>query len=123
MVRFLVAKGITSISLFAAYKRPNLLLHDPDRLARILATAHRPVQVILAGKAHPRDEQGKAMIQEWVRFLRRPDVHSRAVFLIDYDILLAEQLVQGGRLGGDPCLPEGGRPGQDGPQRRDVRGV
>ncbi|HXJ78703.1 MAG TPA: alpha-glucan family phosphorylase [Candidatus Methylomirabilis sp.] len=80
---------------FAAYKRPNLLLHDPDRLGRILAAADRPVQMILAGKAHPRDEQGKAMIQEWVRFLRRPDVHSRAVFLIDYDILLAEQLVQG----------------------------
>jgi starch phosphorylase len=80
---------------FAVYKRPNLLLHDPDRLARILSDPQRPVQLILAGKAHPADQQGKAMIREWMRFLRRADVHARVVFLIDYDILLAEQLVQG----------------------------
>ena len=80
---------------FATYKRPNLLLHDPERLVRILTNRERPVQLVVAGKAHPRDEAGKAMVQAWVRFVRRPDVRSHAVFLSDYDLLLAERLVQG----------------------------
>jgi glycogen phosphorylase len=80
---------------FAAYKRPTLLLHDPDRLARILTSRNRPVQLVLAGKAHPEDIEGQVMIRQWVAFARRPDLRSRVVFLSDYDLLMAEQLVQG----------------------------
>ena len=80
---------------FAAYKRPNLLLHDPDRLIRILRNPQRPAQLILAGKAHPADEAGQALIREWTRFIRRSDASPPVVFLADYDMLLAERLVQG----------------------------
>jgi starch phosphorylase len=80
---------------FAPYKRPTLLLHDPDRLARILTNSSRPVQLILAGKAHPQDVTGQAMIRQWNSFLRRPDVASGGLFLADYDMLLTEQLVAG----------------------------
>jgi starch phosphorylase len=81
---------------FATYKRPNLLLHDPDRLARILTDPHRPVQLIIAGKAHPRDEAGQAMVKAWVEFIRdRTQVRPHAVFVSDYDMLLSECLVQG----------------------------
>ena len=80
---------------FAPYKRPNLLLRAPDRLLRILTAADRPVQLIIAGKAHPADQAGQAMIAEWLRFIRRPEVRGRAVFIPDYDLLLAEHLVQG----------------------------
>jgi len=80
---------------FAAYKRPNLLLHDPDRLIRILTDSQRPVQLILAGKAHPADLAGQALIQEWTNFIRRNDAHPPVIFLADYDMLLAEHLVQG----------------------------
>jgi starch phosphorylase len=80
---------------FASYKRPHLLLHDPERLARLLASPERPVQLVLAGKAHPHDEDGKRLVQAWVDFVRRPDVRRRAVFLEDYDMALAETLVQG----------------------------
>ncbi len=79
---------------FATYKRPNLLLHDPDRLLRILTNPQRPVQLILAGKAHPADQAGQALIQEWTRFIRR-DTNPPVVFLGDYDMLMAEHLVQG----------------------------
>src|SRR5208337_3019736 len=77
------------------YKRPNLLLHDPQRLARILANSPCPVQLVIAGKAHPADEAGKAMVKQWVQFVKRPEVRGHAVFLADYDLLLAEHLVQG----------------------------
>jgi starch phosphorylase len=80
---------------FAPYKRPNLLLRDKERLQRILSDAHRPVQLIIAGKAHPADRWGQAMIQEWIQFIRRSGVRSHVMFLGDYDKLLAEQLVQG----------------------------
>ena len=80
---------------FATYKRPNLLLHDPARLLRLLTDPRRPVQLILAGKAHPADEAGKALIYEWIRFIRRPEVRPHIVFLSDYDMLLTERLVQG----------------------------
>jgi starch phosphorylase len=80
---------------FAGYKRPNLLLHDPDRLGRLLASLVRPVQIIVAGKAHPRDAEGKGLLQGWADFVRRPEVRSRAVFLEDYDMSLAQELVQG----------------------------
>jgi glycogen phosphorylase len=80
---------------FATYKRPNLLLHDPERLLRILTNQERPVQLIIAGKAHPADQAGQAMIQEWVRFIRHPDACRHVVFLSDYDMLMTERLVQG----------------------------
>jgi glycogen phosphorylase len=80
---------------FAVYKRPNLLLHDPERLARILCDPQRPVQLVVAGKAHPADEPGKAMVKAWIQFVGRPELSSRAVFLSDYDMLLAEYLVRG----------------------------
>jgi starch phosphorylase len=80
---------------FATYKRPNLLLHDPERLLRLLSNSQRPVQLIIAGKAHPADQEGQALIQEWVRFIRRPETRPHAIFLSDYDMLLSERLVQG----------------------------
>ena len=80
---------------FATYKRPNLLLHDPDRLLRILNNPDRPVQIIIAGKAHPADLAGQALIQEWIRFIRRTEARPRVIFLSDYDMMLTEQLVQG----------------------------
>jgi starch phosphorylase len=80
---------------FAAYKRPNLLLHDPARLVNILTNRERPVQLVLAGKAHPQDVEGQEMIRQWFEFARRPEVRSRVVFLSDYDVLMAEHLVQG----------------------------
>jgi starch phosphorylase len=80
---------------FATYKRPNLLLHDPERLLRLLTNSQRPVQLIIAGKAHPADLPGQALIQEWMRFIGRPEARPHVVFLSDYDMLLTEQLVQG----------------------------
>ena len=80
---------------FATYKRPNLLLHDPERLLRLLTNTQRPVQLILAGKAHPEDRAGQALIQEWTHFIRRPEVRPHVIFLSDYDMLLTEHLVQG----------------------------
>ncbi|MEP6935722.1 MAG: alpha-glucan family phosphorylase, partial [Nitrospirota bacterium] len=80
---------------FATYKRPNLLLQNPERLLRLLTNPHRPVQLIMAGKAHPADQAGQALIQEWVQFTRRPETRPHIIFLSDYDMLLAEHLVQG----------------------------
>jgi len=80
---------------FATYKRPNLLLHDRERLARILTDQKYPVQLVIAGKAHPADQAGKDMIREWILFLRRHDIRQHAVFLVDYDMLLAERIVEG----------------------------
>ncbi len=80
---------------FATYKRPNLLLHDPERLLRLLTTPGRPVQLIIAGKAHPEDRAGQALIHEWINFIRRPEARPHAIFLSDYDMLLTEHLVQG----------------------------
>jgi starch phosphorylase len=80
---------------FATYKRPNLLLHDPARLLRILSDSERPVQLIIAGKAHPEDLAGQALIREWIEFIRRPETRPHVLFLSDYDMLLTEHLVQG----------------------------
>jgi len=80
---------------FATYKRPNLLLHDPQRLLRLLSNPQRPVQLIIAGKAHPADQAGQALIQEWVHFIRQPETRPHVIFLSDYDMLLTERLVQG----------------------------
>ena len=80
---------------FATYKRPNLLLHDPERLLRLLSNPQRPVQLMIAGKAHPADTEGQALIKEWIQFIRRPEVRPHAIFLSDYDMHLTERLVQG----------------------------
>ena len=80
---------------FATYKRPNLLLHDPQRLLRLLSNPQHPVQLIIAGKAHPADQPGQALIQEWIHFIRHPEARPHIIFLSDYDMLLTEQLVQG----------------------------
>ena len=80
---------------FATYKRPNLLLHDPARLRRLLAHPERPVQLIMAGKAHPADQAGQALIQDWIQFIRQPETRLHVMFLSDYDTQLAEHLVQG----------------------------
>ncbi len=80
---------------FVGYKRPTLLLRDPERLARLLADRLRPVQIVIAGKAHPNDEEGKGLVEAWVRFARRADMRAHVVFLADYDLRLAERLVQG----------------------------
>lgn len=80
---------------FATYKRPHLLLHDPDRLARLLTDSKRPVQLIIAGKAHPEDQAGQDIVQAWTRFIRQAPIRAHAIFLSDYDMLLTENLVQG----------------------------
>ena len=80
---------------FATYKRPNLLLHDPGRLKRILTGRERPVQLIIAGKAHPADVAGQDMIRGWTRFIRENGLRGHAVFLSDYDMLITGQLAQG----------------------------
>jgi len=80
---------------FATYKRATLLLRDVDRLKRILTDSKRPVQILLAGKAHPHDTEGKELIRQVVRFARDPQVRSSVVFLEDYDISVARYLVQG----------------------------
>ena len=80
---------------FATYKRPNLLLRDSARLLRLLSNAERPVQLIIAGKAHPADEPGQALIRQWLQFIRGTDARNHVIFLADYDMGVAEQLVQG----------------------------
>ncbi len=80
---------------FVSYKRPNLLLHNPQRLLRILTNSKYPVQFILAGKASPFDTEGQSMIREWIHFIRQPEARPHIMFLGDYDMLLTEHLVQG----------------------------
>ena len=80
---------------FTGYKRPNLLLRDPARLDSLLLNERRPVQLVLAGKAHPEDTEGKLMIRAWIDLARQPRYRRRVVFLDDYDIALAQELVQG----------------------------
>jgi starch phosphorylase len=80
---------------FATYKRPNLLLHDRERLLRLLSNPQRPVQLIMAGKAHPADQAGQALIQQWILFIRQHAARPHVIFLSDYDMLLTEHLVQG----------------------------
>ncbi len=80
---------------FTEYKRPNLLLSDADRFGRLLLDERHPVQIVVAGKAHPADLVGKTMIQQWIAFAQQPQFRRRVVFLEDYDIDLAQDLVQG----------------------------
>ncbi len=80
---------------FAPYKRATLLLRDPERLARILNDPDRPVQVIFAGKAHPRNDPGKELIRQIVDIARQDRFRRQVVFLEDYDMSVARYLVQG----------------------------
>jgi glycogen phosphorylase len=78
-----------------SYKRLTLMLNDPAMLARLLNDPDRPVQIVVAGKAHPADEGGKGLIQQMVQFSDSADVRRRIVFLPDYDMAMAHALVQG----------------------------
>jgi starch phosphorylase len=80
---------------FATYKRPNLLLHDPQRLLRLLTNPEFPVQLILSGKAHPADQEGQELIKEWMQFIRQNCIYPPIIFLSDYDMHISENLVQG----------------------------
>ena len=80
---------------FATYKRADLLFRDPDRLARLLSDEKRPVQIIIAGKAHPLDAPGKDVLRTVVQESQRPRLRDRVVFLEDYDMHVARYLVQG----------------------------
>ena len=80
---------------FATYKRPNLLLHDSERLLALLSDSERPVQLIIAGKAHPADREGQELIRQWIQFIRRDEVRPHVIFLSDYDMLMTQRLVQG----------------------------
>jgi len=80
---------------FATYKRATLLLRDPDRLARILNHPTRPVQVVFAGAAHPKDNEGKELIQKIVKLARQEPFRRRLVFLEGYGITGTRYLVQG----------------------------
>ncbi|GJF10814.1 alpha-1,4 glucan phosphorylase [Mycolicibacterium cyprinidarum] len=77
------------------YKRLTLMLRDPDRLTKLLLDEARPIQLIVAGKSHPADEGGKALIQQIVRFADRAQVRHRIAFLPDYDMSMARQLYYG----------------------------
>jgi glycogen phosphorylase len=78
-----------------SYKRLTLMLNDPERLSALLLDPERPIQIVIAGKAHPADEGGKRLIQQMVRFSDSELVRRRIVFLPDYDMALARYLVQG----------------------------
>lgn len=80
---------------FATYKRPNLLLHDPERFVRLLTNPQRPVQLVIAGKAHPADRPGQEMIHQWMEFIKRPEVRPHVIFISDYDMHVSEELVGG----------------------------
>jgi len=80
---------------FATYKRPNLLLHNPERLLHLLTNKQRPVQLVIAGKAHPADQSGQELIQEWTRFIERPEARPHVIFLSDYEMHLTGRMVQG----------------------------
>jgi starch phosphorylase len=98
-----VAKGVfnpNTLTLgfarrFVAYKRPNLLLHDEERFIRLLTNHENPVQLIIAGKAPPFDDGGRALIQQWNQFIQKHNLYNHVVFLSDYDMLLTEHMVRG----------------------------
>ena len=78
-----------------SYKRLTLMLRDPERLKSLLLHPKRPVQIVVAGKAHPADDGGKQLIQQLVRFTDDPAVRHRIVFLPDYDMAMAQPLYPG----------------------------
>lgn len=80
---------------FATYKRPNMLLQDEERLVKMLANSDRPMQLIIAGKAHPEDVPGQLLIKQWINFIQRSEGRKHVIYLSDYDMHITEQLVQG----------------------------
>ena len=80
---------------FATYKRATLLFRDVERLAGLLNDRDRPVQIIIAGKAHPADDPGKDLIRQVIHYTRRPELARSVVFLEDYDLVVARYLMQG----------------------------
>ena len=80
---------------FATYKRADLVLRDLERLRRMLLSSDRPIQIIMAGKAHPHDNEGKQLIQRIFQFCTQPEIQNRMVFIEDYDMHIARYLVQG----------------------------
>ena len=77
------------------YKRLTLMLHDPERLKKLLTSAEHPVQIVIAGKSHPADEEGKRLIQKLVQFTSAPELRMKIVFLENYDIAMAQLLYPG----------------------------
>ena len=86
------------VGRFVAYKRPTLLLRDPERLARILTGPEGGVQIVFAGKAHPNDECGKQLLRDMIEFAARYGVSDRVVFIVDFDTTLDRHLAQGADL-------------------------
>jgi starch phosphorylase len=80
---------------FALYKRGDLILKDPDRLAKILNDPQKPVQLIFAGKAHPQDNEGKMVIKNIIHLAHQPEFRHRLAFIEDYDLNVARYMVQG----------------------------
>ena len=80
---------------FATYKRATLLFRDIARLKKILLNSERPVQIVIAGKAHPKDAPGKAFIREIAQYSRDPDLWKHVVFLEDYDMKVGREMIQG----------------------------
>jgi starch phosphorylase len=81
---------------FATYKRADLLLHDPERLARIVSNEERPVQIIFSGKAHPKDTPGKELIRQLIQLIKEEEEFRRhIVFIDDYDMAVCRYMVQG----------------------------
>jgi starch phosphorylase len=80
---------------FATYKRATLIFRDLDRLRSIMLDSHRPVQLVFAGKAHPADEPGKALIQEIYNLAKHPNMGGRVAFVEDYDMHAARYFKQG----------------------------
>ncbi len=80
---------------FSTYKRGDLIIHDSERARAIFSNPQRPVQIIFAGKAHPADDKSKRIIQRLIEWSQAADLHNRVVFIEDYDMHIAEKLVQG----------------------------
>ncbi len=80
---------------FATYKRATLLLKDPQRIMAMLNSSERPIQLIVSGKAHPQDNEGKELIRQIIHFARREEVRDRIIFIEDYNIDIARYLLQG----------------------------
>src|SRR5215831_7242702 len=106
---------------FATYKRANLIFRDPERLKRILCSKDRPVQIVIAGKAHPKDHPGKSQIRDVVQYSRDPDLWKHIVFIEDYDMKVARELVQScdiwlntPRRGEEACGTSGMKAGMNG---------
>jgi starch phosphorylase len=80
---------------FATYKRSNLIFKDMNRLKKIITNSERPVQLLIAGKAHPHDTQGKEVIQSIIYKIREYGLEKHIVFIEDYDLVVARMMVKG----------------------------